>query len=404
MTTYQNWKQLTSIQVGGALCLPVIMIGQTLSQHYGFVSALISIFIGNFLLMLLGIVSANMSFNSRKTTVENAVEYFGQRGVTLFACAMIITMVCWFGIQLNLMTLSVIDLLPIESSRAGIIAVNVLLGAVITGAAFYGIHALNLLSNLSLPMLVGTLGYAMWMKEGGKTMETDVMSLAGISLVVAVSIGVIIDLPTYFRHACSKKDGMMSIIFIFGIALPLIEFVGVYLASQSTESTILDALKTKDGIFWNLWIAIFLILAGWTTNNTNIYSGVMSLHYLLPKTSHMMRTTLFGGLATTLACFDLLNHLEFMLDLLGVMLCSIGAVILTRYLMVQLTNREVSRKDYRSHFIACAFGTLVGFCTVMDWISLTSIGVIDAYISTTLMIVLILIGKKRSSYEPAYSN
>jgi len=402
MTAQQNWRQLTSIQVGGAICLPVIMIGQTLSQNYGFASAMIAILIGNILLLVLGVVSANMSHAKQKTTVENAVEYFGQRGVSLFACAMIVTMVCWFGIQLNLMSISLIDLLPFATPAPELtIAVNIVIGSLISVVALYGIRSLNILSNLSMPVLVGTLGYALFLKDGDAARITDPMSLGGISLVIAAAIGVIIDLPTYFRHARTKKDGIVSIILIFGVALPVIEFVGVYLATFSSEGTVLEVLKTKDGYLWNMWVALFLVLAGWTTNNTNLYSGVMSLEYLLPKTSHTQRTLLFGAMATALSCLDLLNHLELMLDLLGVMLCSIGAVILTRYLITQILGREPSDKEYKRHFSAWAFGTLLGIGSIMGWVSLTTIAVIDAYIGAMIGTSLILINKKEQ-YEQAY--
>ena len=49
----QNWWQLSSIQIGGAVCLPVIMVGHTLNQSYGFTSAVAAVLIGNFILLAL---------------------------------------------------------------------------------------------------------------------------------------------------------------------------------------------------------------------------------------------------------------------------------------------------------------------------------------------------------------
>lgn len=35
-----NWRQLASMKAGGAICLPVIMVGQSLCNTYGLGSAL----------------------------------------------------------------------------------------------------------------------------------------------------------------------------------------------------------------------------------------------------------------------------------------------------------------------------------------------------------------------------
>lgn len=401
MLNKQNWWQLSSIQIGGAICLPVIMIGQALSQTYGFSTALISIIIGNFILLLLGLVSAKMSHEKRKNTVENAQEYFGDKGVSFFALAMSISLLGWFGIQVNMMSLSLFDLLSIDLNNHStlLFLLNLCFGTVITLFALKGIRALNILADISMPLLIITLAYAFFTADKNAQATEVPFSLAGVSLVIAMSVAIVIDLPTYFRHAKTVKDGLISISVIFGLIIPVLQIVGVYLASSSAGGNMLDVLKRENGSLWNLWVASFLILAGWTTNNLNLYSGVVCLDSVMKNRSDVMRTLLFGGCGTFLACLNLLNHFEIVLEIMGILVSSMGAVIITRYIIMLLNGPKLTLGDRRWHFIAWSIGIVAGLLSLKG-ISFTTIPVFDATIGSGLGTFLVFAQKEE--YETAF--
>jgi len=389
MVNRLNWWQLSSIQIGAAVCLPTLMVSQEICKAYGFTSAIAAIIIGNAILLFLGLISAKMSCEKQKTTVENALEYFGEKGTTLFAAMMGITLLSWFGLQLNLMSLSVLDLFSIEASRdTWLIILNAALGLIITLVALYGMRALNLLADLSLPLLIGTLAYALFTAEQ-KPFEESEFSLGGISLVIAIYIAGVINLPTYFRHARSLKDGILSAVIIFGVALPVLEIVGIYLTLGHAQGTILDVLKRHDSTLWNLWIALFLILAGWTTNNLNLYSIVDCFNQLIKNQTAKGRTLLGGGLGTFLACFNPLNHLEIVLSMIGILVISMGGVILARYSLALFNGLAVTKQDERWHLAALLLGIGMGFYGILGY-SLTSIPVLDAALGAGLGTCLIL--------------
>ena len=400
MKILQNWWQLSVIQIGGVICLPVIMIGQTLSQSYGFFPAVISILIGNAILLVLGIITAKMSVANRKTTMGNAEEYFGAKGMSFFALALMISLVCWFGIQLNMMSLGVCDLLSLDASN-GVwsLFLNVALGFVMTGVALYGIKAVSILANLSLPFLLITIGYAIFTVDSTQAVQTTIpFSLGGASLVIALAIALVTDLPTYYRHASTSKDGFWSIVLIFGLVLPVLEIIGVYLASGHSEGNILDVLKREGGTLWNCWIAIFLILAGWTTNNVNLYSSSISLQAIFKEFSEK-KATLYVGLAgTALSCFNLLGHFEFVLNLMGIFIGSMGAVVLTRYVMSIYFNMPLSSNDYPRCLLAWTLGAAAGFISIQGY-SLTSIELLDAVIGASLGTAIT--SSREASYEKA---
>lgn len=396
----QDWKQLSSIQIGGAICLPVIIIGQTLSKSYGFFTASIAIILGNLLLLLLGLVAAKMSYEKNKTTMENAVDYFGEKGIFLFALSMAFSLLCWFAIQLNMMSISLLDLLSIDNENIlYLTGLNISLGLAITVVALWGLRAINVLANISLPLLFLTLGYALYSVSGTKAISERIFMISGTSFVIASAILVVIDLPTYFKHSRSPRDGYISIGIIFGLVMPFLQIIGVYLADGMVEGTILDTLKREGNPWWNLWIASFLILAGWTTNNLNLYSGVMSLELVFKRMSLEKLTFLFGGLGTFLSFFNLLNHLERVLDIMGIFISSMGAVVLTRYLLDQFTHYVINDWDHKLHLTAWAIGIVVGFLSLYGY-SLTGISLLDAMLGACAATHITLFRWK--SHEKAY--
>lgn len=401
MIEHQNWWKLSSIQIGGVICLPVIMIGQVLSQKYGFASAACAIVLGNAILLLMGLAIAKMSCENRKTTMENAVEYFGQKGVSFFALALSSSTLIWFSIQLRVMTDSTLHLLSLPTDNLYLMgAGNLILGILVTLIVFYGIKAMETLSNISMPLLLLTLTYA-WYSTNKEIPQTpQPLTLAAVSSIIGMAITYVIDLPTFLRHAKSTKDGIISITIIFVLAIPILEIIGVYLAAGQSGS-ILDILKGNGNTLWTLWVTSFLILAGWTTNNMNLYSGAASAcSFLRNNLSFATTTLLFGFLGTLLANINLLEHLELFLEGMGIIVASMGSVIITRYLFVQISGNKVSPADYILHFLAWGIGASAGFLS-LNGFSITPVAVLDAAIAAHLGTYLILLRGK--SYEKAYS-
>lgn len=363
----QNWKSLLLIQTGGVICLPVFIIGHALAKTYGIYSALLAIFFGNFLLLMMGVVAASSSARHRKSTAECAIDVFGAKGKELFAGAMVFSMVGWFAIQLNIMTSS------FEGFQDYGIIFNILLGSIITIVGIRGMSSLEKLATLSMPFLLMTIGYALYSVNGSPiTLQNEELTLSGVSLVLACGIAAVIDLPTFFRLATTKKDGIIAACLLFGLVLPLTESVGLYLFMHAQGEHLAQVLALPNsGILWKGWVIAFLILAGWTTNNANLYSATVSLETLVPKLSDKYRTLLIGFTGTILSCFNLLDNLILVLDLIGVVLGSMGAVMMFHFAFTQLKNEK-------ENVIAWMVGFLSGVCGYFGY-TLLKIPVLDAF-------------------------
>lgn len=363
----QSWWQLLCIQAGGTICLPVILVGQLVAQKFGWVAALLSIGLGNLFLLMLGYFLASLSIERRLSTVEHAALYFGRRGRWFFASLMMLSMLGWFGIQLNIMSESASQILACLGMKVSLLSLNAGMGLIISFIMCFGMKALKNLSYLSAPLLGITLLYTAFSTEGSIVNDSYAISwLPGVSLVIAANIGAVIDLPTFFRHAKSEKEAKLCILILYGAVVPFVELIGVY-----GGSTILE--------YGSLWTCCLVLLSGWQTNNANLYSAIASSYSLPGNFSAWTRPFILGGAGTVIACFNPLGNIEYVLDFLGITIGSMGAVILANYFIK--TTPGVC-------FIGWCSGVIVGICGCIG------APAIDAFL-TALLVQIIL----RRRYE-----
>lgn len=376
--TVLNWKQLASIEVGGAICLPVIMVGHKLCAAYGWPSAILGILLGNALLLLMACATVFMSAEHRLSTPENAKKYFGENGAKLFALLLLMAKTCWFALQLNMMVLSIQEIFQISA----MLPITIGLGICILAVAMHGLKALSALSSISMPILVITMAAAMYLADQrGEAMDFDRLSFGSISIAIGAAITAVIDMPTYFRHVKSTKDGLTAVLILFAVAIPIIEGVGVYLAYHNPAETVVATLMKPNTFLWNLWILFFMLLAGWTTNNTNLYSAAVCLGAICKNIKEKACLAIIAICGTCLALAQVLDHFGLFLQMLGIFVGSMGAVILTNYISQATPKIAVSLS-------AWGLGVAFGLMNLFQMLSLTPIAVLDAYLIATLLTLL----------------
>jgi len=325
MTYQSRWWQMAAVQVGGVVCLPIFTLGHAIAHQYGLISALIAVTLGNTILLLLGLKTALYSVESRLTTAECAEKTFGYSGKPFFAGVLIITMMGWFAVQLDMMGSMAGSLIGVHGTKP----MNVILGGMITCLSLHGVNGMEKLANICLPLLLLTVGIAVFDVSGNDPIiQTEMVEFSGISLILAGAMGAVIDLPTFFRLAKSKKDAVIAVIILFGLAVPLLEGIGIYLATQGGSENLVQSLVREDSHFaWKIWVALFVIMAGWTTNSTNLFSAVTSLTSVV-KLKENSCHLLLGVLGTALSLFPIQENLFLFLEIIGVLLAAGGGVMI----------------------------------------------------------------------------
>ena len=152
----------------------------------------------------------------------------------------------------------------------------------------------------------------------------------GISMTVAsFALGGVIS-ADYCRYAKSRGDVVKSS--IVGV-IP----AGLFMLLTGAVMSIVTGQYDISAILANLGVPLFgliaLVLATWTTNVTNAYSGGLALSNLLGFDESRFRVTtgIAGAAGTLLAAFGLLNAFQGFLSLMSGLIPSLAGVIIAHY-------------------------------------------------------------------------
>jgi cytosine permease len=287
-------------------------------------------------------------------------------------------MLGWFGIQLNVMSLSLQQLLNMAGIAFSPLVLNISIGIVLSCVMCFGMQAIKKLSYFTAPLLGITLLYAVFSAPGYMPIAVPltISWLGGVSLIIGANIAAVIDLPTFFRHAKSAKDARICIVLLYGLVVPFIEAVGVYLSAKTGGDSILGVLQAGHGLLWMAWISCFVLLSGWATNNANLYSVIASSYSLPGKLTPALRTIALGAVGTLVACFNPLGSMEGVLDLLGITIGGMGSVILSSYLL----KKNLATKSWIS-LLSWSVGVITGLTTSVFPLFFTGVPAIDAFIA-----------------------
>ena len=110
---------------------------------------------------------------------------------------------------------------------------------------------------------MGTIGVAFYQsKDFAFTFGQEGFVLEGISVGIAAAITAVVDMPTYFRHARSRIDSRIAVAIFLPVAVPMIEGLGIYLASKNPDRGSIQEVLTGGGsAMWQGWDSPFFTLS-----------------------------------------------------------------------------------------------------------------------------------------------
>ena len=194
--------------------------------------------------------------------------------------------------------------------------------------ACVGFKGLKWLNYIAVPLLVIVCLYGLiagiTANDGGSAIanyapEVSSGLVFGISMVVAsFALGGVIS-ADYCRFAKSRGDVVKSSI-VGVIPAGLFMLMTGALMSIVTGQYDISAILASLGVPFIGLIA--LVLATWTTNVTNAYSGGLALSNLLgfDESKFKVTTGVAGGIGTLLAAFGLLNAFQSFLSLMSALI------------------------------------------------------------------------------------
>ena len=422
------WPRVAAISAMVGFSLPTFLTGLEIFAGLSPANAIWALFWGSLLVVLVGAVMGFIGAADRMSSYLLVRVAFGDKGAAIVNIAFAISLMGWFGLNINLFMDTVGRLAQeLWGLNLPVILLAIIASSCMTLTTLIGFKAINWLSTLLIPILV--LVTVLFAKSAFSTHSwSDFMSMEppvravgdnaisigdGISWIVgAVIIGAII-LPDITRFIRSKSGAVYTAIITY-LIVGILVYAAAGLAGAS--SGVFDGYFDAEGVTRtdvilklmldvNLGIGAFIIIiaGSWVLNSLNLYSTVLSTKATFPKLNTKWLTIILGAVGVIAALMNILGAFETFLWYLSIIFIPVAGVLMVDRLLLRpsIYNLETLTDNNRLNltaFLAWAIGAV--FAILADrgiMPTLTKIGAMDALI---LSAVLYFILSKIFNKEP----
>lgn len=265
---------------------------------------------------------------------------FGMKGSCLSSLILGFTQIGWFGVGVAMFSIPAAELLGVNEWALTIIA-----GLLMTATAATGMKALEIVSYISVPLIVVLGVYSMVTSavDGGGLTAIFSQSVGDITLFTGVGyvIGSFISggtaTPNFIRFAKNSKVAVWTTVIAFFLGNTLMFCFGA----------VGGAFTGADDIFYvmiaqGLAIPALIVLGAniWTTNNNALYTGGLAISNI--TSIRMKFTTWISGIVGTALAIWLYWNFVGWLNVLNCALPPIGIIVILDF----FRNRDKFKTGY----------------------------------------------------------
>lgn len=389
------WWRVGLISAMVAFSLPTFVTGLEVANVVSPRQTLIALLCGALLLALIASVSGSIGARTRLSSYMLVRVAFGDRGAALVNLAFAVSLLGWFGVNIDLFSGAVLRLLD---DMFGLYAdpwlVELGAGVIMTVTTIYGFRAINLLSMVLVPVLMVVT--AMLISSSLTLMSfTEILSLektASMSLGDAISsvvggviVGAVI-MPDIARFIREWHGAIYTALLAYLLVGVIVMGAGAMAATVHSSDDLLDIMIIV-GLGWGAFAIV--ILGSWVLNSLNLYSAVLSARATLPAIGNRAMVIALGALGIVAAFLDILDYFLTFLFYLSVVFVPVAGVIAVDYLLMRRTayhdQREILQRRFSPVALsAWAAGALVALLGSEGLIPGTGIAALDAMLVSAL--------------------
>lgn len=374
--------------------LPTFIAGIEVSSGVGPDLALAAILGGALVIFLIGwlmgSIGARTGFNSY-LLVRLA---FGDAGARIVNLAFSISLLGWFGINLNLFGLAIAGL---SDELFGVIPpellVTIVASLLITVTTIIGFRAINLVSTLMIPVLA-FVALALLVTATSQTAPVVAasqgeMSLGdGISAIVgSIVIGSII-MPDITRFLRTSGGALLTSGTSYMIAQPFVMWVAASAAMVLGTEDIISIMLT---LGLGLGAFMIIIAGSWVLNALNLYSAVLGVTASFPTLSARTVTVVLGVIGVTAGLMNILDSFVTFLFYLSVVFIPVAGVIIVDHFIARPETyrvREVADNQSLNRWglLAWFMGAAIALAASEGFIgSVTHVAALDAMLTAAVL-------------------
>jgi len=356
------WWRVAAVGSMVAFSLPTFITGLEVYQGLSPWQTLWALLIGSLLIFAIGTAMGGIGAQTRMSSYLLTRIAFGDIGAGLVNIAFAISLLGWFGININLFAEAVSGLsTTLFSGAPSNLVLSLIAAACMTGLTFAGFRAINLLATLMVPVLgLVTLLFlynALSLQSLPELMavekEASLSVGDGISAIVgAIIIGAII-LPDITRFVRSWR-GALGVTFISYMIVQFLVMASASLASGATGSGDILEIMLQFGL--GLGAFVIVITGSWVLNALNLYSTVLSIKATFPNLSQSLLIFGLGLFGAGAALLNLLDVFVVFLIYLSIVFIPVAGVIIADYLLVRRGAYRIETLEENRRFAPKAFG------------------------------------------------
>ncbi|MBU5465583.1 cytosine permease [Virgibacillus sp. MSJ-26] len=401
----QGWFKQTMVWIAGIVALSATALGGALGSGMSLNEAIIASIIGTFLLSMLSALCCAVGAKTGLSTALVSSFALGRYGSMAVSVIIALSLFGWFGVQLDLFGSSlnkvILDVFGINIAPSILIIIG---GILMTLTACIGYRAIEKLSLVAVPLLAILLIGSVFVASKSFTYKelndiaitTDplTMGMAISSIIGSLAVGAIIG-PDISRYAKSVKDAAISAFLSYFIGYCIVLIIAAVLAKATSE---VDVVAIMIGIGWGTGGMLVLILAQWTTNNTNIYSSALGFSVIFQKIPKYILAIIAGMIGTAFAIFGIYDHFIPFLNVLGVLIPPIGGIytadFIVRHHQYNFSNIDSIVKFRVNSMVTWCVATVLAFMTTprptgFGLFTITGSASIDAFLAAFIMQLIV---------------
>ena len=390
-----GWVRVGLISAMVAFSLPTFVTGAEIFLATENARALPSILIGCGLLTVIASISGSIGTRTHLSSYMLARVAFGTRGAALVNIAFAISLLGWFGVNIDLFSGAILRLL---SDTMGVTAspwiVELFAGVAMTITTIYGFKAINMLSTILVPVMmvvtvllvsnaleVRSFAETLALKQASKISFGDAIS----SVVGGVIIGAVIlpDITRFIRH---WRGAVYTALLSYLVVQSIVMIAGGLAADALSNNDLLDVMIVM-GLGWAAFVVI--IAGSWVLNSLNLYSTTLSVEATFPKIENRLLIVVLGAFGTIAAFLNILDYFLTFLFYLAIVFVPVAGVIAVDYFYARRSAyHEKLRTAERSvswiALIAWTAGAIVALLGSQSIIRLSGIAALDAMLVSAL--------------------
>ncbi|ENR5390370.1 cytosine permease [Providencia rettgeri] len=349
----KSFASVSAVWYSFPLVLTSAVIGGVVTAMLGFKMGVAAILVGNLLLCL---VIGSLSYLAGKTGENFAISAkrtFGQRGYIAVSGLLATVVIGWFALMVGLTGDTMF-----RSFGQDLLLMTILGGVLYVGATFIGIKALAILGYIAAPMylILGLISVYIAMKSG----SSDIINYQPLAGAGALSFGVAVTMifstftdsgtmtADFTRWAKNGKQGFLAAFTAFPISKFFAEVIGAIIVATGvvmhpgvTGGDFITILANSSPLLSILAIIFVFVNLGVGCTHC-LYNGAVGWSHI---TKGKMRTLtiILGAIGLIVAVTGIWNAFQTWLNLLGLIVPPIAAIIIMDQLVLKRKNNEAKK-------------------------------------------------------------